>query len=251
MGRSTIQDSGPGSQVQSALQDDIDLCSEYTPAPHLSRSNRDSKAVTAPKCMIILVIVSRAESYVALENPKKRISIQETVIHPELWSFLRWLLVSFGAGPLLNRRSFPRKRESSRLTVDSRRFAEWIPAFAGTTAASSAHVLQMRSQKNLKSSALLRWSRVESGKSKRAIPQKRAQQPVQSLAVRIQKGEVNRASGLFIAGACMLSLPVPLDSQTAFRRHHLLRAQTKCQGQNDGALSRRQRAEKQRLGTGG
>jgi hypothetical protein len=45
--------------------------------------------------MIVLVIVSQAKFYVARENPKKRISLQETVIHPKLWSFLRWLSVSF------------------------------------------------------------------------------------------------------------------------------------------------------------
>jgi hypothetical protein len=83
---------------QARVQGDISRCSGYTPAPHLSRSNRDSKAVTAPKCMITLAIVSEVKFYVALENPKKRISIQETVIHPKLWSFLRCMLVSFGTG---------------------------------------------------------------------------------------------------------------------------------------------------------
>ena len=53
------------------------------------------------------------------------------------------VLVSFGMGSLSKRRSFPRKRESSPSTGHFRRFAEWIPAFAGMTAACDLHVLQV------------------------------------------------------------------------------------------------------------
>ena len=42
-----------------------------------------------------------------------------------------------------SRRSFPRKRESSPTTAHFRRFAGWIPAFAGMTMAWNAHVSQM------------------------------------------------------------------------------------------------------------
>ena|SRR5208337_556954 len=44
-------------------------------------------------------------------------------------------LLLFGMGPLSKRRSFPRKRESSPSTPHFQRFAEWIPALAGMTAA--------------------------------------------------------------------------------------------------------------------
>jgi hypothetical protein len=44
------------------------------------------------------------------------------------------VLVSFGMGIHSIRRSFPRKRESSPTTAHFKRFAEWIPAFAGMTA---------------------------------------------------------------------------------------------------------------------
>jgi hypothetical protein len=53
------------------------------------------------------------------------------------------VLVSFGMGLLSTRRSFPRKRESTPWTAHFRRFAEWIPAFAGMTVACNAHVSQM------------------------------------------------------------------------------------------------------------
>jgi hypothetical protein len=48
-------------------------------------------------------------------------------------------------GSLSKSQSFPRKRESSPLTTPSRRFEEWIRAFAGMSATCSAHVAQMTS----------------------------------------------------------------------------------------------------------
>jgi hypothetical protein len=39
--------------------------------------------------MIVLVIASPAEFHIAQGNPKKGISVQETVILPELWGFFR------------------------------------------------------------------------------------------------------------------------------------------------------------------
>jgi hypothetical protein len=47
-------------------------------------------------------------------------------------------LVSFEISSLTKRRSSPRKRESSPWTAHFRRLMEWIPAFAGMTAAYSA-----------------------------------------------------------------------------------------------------------------
>ncbi len=49
--------------------------------------------------------------------------------------------VSFGMGTYSIRRSFPRKRDSSPTTAHFRRFAEWIPAFAGMTALQMTLVL--------------------------------------------------------------------------------------------------------------
>ena len=96
---------------------------------------KDAKAVTAPKYVIVLVIVSPAKFHVGPSNPKKRISIQKTVTPPRLWSFFRRVLVSFGTRPLSKDQSFPRKacpelaegRESSLSTAHFRKFAEWIP----------------------------------------------------------------------------------------------------------------------------
>jgi len=53
------------------------------------------------------------------------------------------VMVSFGMASLTKRQSFPRKRESSPPTADFQRFAGWIPAFAGMTVTSTAHVSQM------------------------------------------------------------------------------------------------------------
>ena len=43
------------------------------------------------------------------------------------------VFVSFGMGRLSKRRSFPRKRESTRQTFGSALSSDWIPAFAGMT----------------------------------------------------------------------------------------------------------------------
>jgi hypothetical protein len=56
----------------------------------------------------------------------------------------RAALVSFGMGSPSKHESFPRRRESSPWTMDFPRFSQWIPAFAGMTAACNAHIPQMR-----------------------------------------------------------------------------------------------------------
>jgi hypothetical protein len=52
-------------------------------------------------------------------------------------------MVSFEISSLTERRSFPRKRESTLKTWGNALFTDWIPAFAGMTAARSAPVSQM------------------------------------------------------------------------------------------------------------
>src|SRR5208337_650916 len=56
------------------------------------------------------------------------------------------VLVSFGISFLAKHRSFPRKRESTPQAFGNALFTDWIPAFAGMTAAWSARFSEMTSR---------------------------------------------------------------------------------------------------------